>query len=87
MTTCRRKGQKQRGAHLIEYAILAMLIAVAAIPSLMKYGRAVRCEYCYINGTWSGDYVWTPTSTAEQNRTTFMQQCVASPATYSSWCK
>jgi Flp pilus assembly pilin Flp len=49
-----RKSKQERGASLVEYALLVALIAVVAITAVRVLGRTVSGQFSVINATISG---------------------------------
>lgn len=47
-------AKKERGASLVEYALLVALIAVVAIAAVRILGRTVSGQFSVINSTISG---------------------------------
>ena len=47
----KKNGKKEKGASLVEYALLVALIAVVAITGVRALGTAVNAQYTGLSGS------------------------------------
>lgn len=76
-TINRGVGSGVRGAILVEYVILTILIAIATIPAVYQYGLRMKCYYCvnaYIVGNAG--------ITSESDVDPLVQNCVDAGGVY-----
>ena len=49
VNTCDGKCDQNRGASLVEYALLLSLIAIVTIPAVRRLGKNTRCSFVKMN--------------------------------------